>query len=113
MYTLVAEIHALQRDQHSGSDQSGDVNNAVPEHLFERCTSDLSSSDKRKARDLLIRYAHLFSKTEEDVGRTKLVKHKIDTGDKAPIKQQPRRLPIHMQHEVETHISDMLRREVS
>ena len=88
------------------------MNNAFPEHvkdLFERCTSDLSSSDKRKARDLLIRYAHLFSKTDEDVGSTKLVKHKIDTGDKAPIKQQPRRLPIHMQQEVETHVSDMLR----
>ena len=50
-YTPVAEIHTLQADQHSGNDKSGDVNNAIPEHvkdLFERCTSDLSSSDKKE-----------------------------------------------------------------
>ena len=78
----MTEIHALTAGQHSGDDQSGDVNNAIPEHvrdLYETCTSDLSSSDKRKARDLLVRYAHLFSKTDEDVGRTKLVKHKNKT----------------------------------
>ena len=91
------------------------MNDDIPEHvndLFERCTSDLSSSEIRKARDLLIRYAHLFSKTDKDFGRTKLVKHKIDTGDKAQIKQQPHRLPIQLQQDVESHVSDMLCRGV-
>ena len=87
----------------------------IPSHikdLYEKCTSDLGIEDKQKAKALLLRYAHLFSTSDEDVGRTDLVKHKINTGDKDPIKQAPRRLPVHMQGEVEEHITDMLRRGV-
>ena len=87
----------------------------IPSHikdLYEKCTSDLGIEDKQKAKALLLRYAHLFSTSDEDVGRTDLVKHKINTGDKDPFKQAPRRLPVHMQEEVEEHITDMLRRGV-
>ncbi|GFS86536.1 retrovirus-related Pol polyprotein from transposon 412 [Trichonephila clavipes] len=49
----------------------------------------------------------LFSKTSEDFGRTRLTKHRIDTGDHPPIKQHPRRLPFAKQEEVQKLIKDM------
>ena len=36
----------------------------------------------------------MFSKNENDLGRTHLVEHTIDTGDAKPIKQPPRQLPM-------------------
>ena len=92
-----------------------DGSKEIPEHMkdiYERSTRNLESEDRAKARDLLLRYAHVFSTSDEDVGRTDFVKHKIHTGDKAPIKQPPRRLPEHMQREVKTHIDDMLHRGI-
>ena len=36
----------------------------------------------------------MFSDGSDDIGRTSLTSHKIDTGDQKPIKQPPRRLPL-------------------
>ncbi|XP_055998786.1 uncharacterized protein LOC125664117 [Ostrea edulis] len=87
----------------------------MPKHiqeLFDSSTKNLGCHEKDMARDLLIRYSDLFSVTDEDVGRTSIVQHKIDTGTQQAIKQAPRRLPFHMQKEVEEHVSDMLKRGI-
>lgn len=42
---------------------------------------------------LLCENTDIFSHGPNDLGRTKLVKHKIKTGNARPIKQPPRRLP--------------------
>ena len=42
---------------------------------------------------LLCENTDIFSQGPNDLGRTKLVKHKIKTGNARPIKQPPRRLP--------------------
>ena len=42
------------------------------------------------------------------MGRTSLVQHTIDTGNARPIKQAPRRLPIHQRKEAEQHVTQML-----
>ena len=39
-----------------------------------------------------------------------MTEHTIDTGTTSPIKQHPRRLPIHMQEEADRHVDDMLKR---
>ncbi|KAK3083976.1 hypothetical protein FSP39_006179 [Pinctada imbricata] len=111
-FTPITEVHSLP-DLSAVSEASD--SNDVPQHLQDillRCTTSLDDSDNEKAKSLLIRYSDLFAKSDEGVGRTSLVKHKINTGDKAPIKQKPRRLPMQMHKEVETHVSDMLRRGV-
>lgn len=50
-------------------------------------------------------YAFLFASLDNDLGRTNVVKHKIDTGESLPIKQIPRRLPVHMSEEAGRLIS--------
>ena len=46
------------------------------------------------------------------MGCTKLVPHRIDTGDTRPIKQALRRVPVHLQAEFDKHLQDMLERGV-
>ncbi|CAC5409281.1 Retrovirus-related Pol polyprotein from transposon 297 [Mytilus coruscus] len=50
--------------------------------------------------------------SDRDLGRTNLVRHTINTGNNAPVKQPPRRIPIYMREEADRHIDDMLEHEV-
>ena len=93
----------------------GAVKNIVnmPKHLellLDSSTKYLEDQEKDRAGDLLIPYSDLFSETDEDAGRTALVQHKIDIGNRSAIKQAPRRLPFHMQKEVDEHVTDMPKR---
>ena len=53
----------------------------------------------------------MFSKNDADIGRTCIIKHKIDTGAQ-PIKQPLFRAPFYMNTEIDKHIEDMLARDV-
>ena len=69
----------------------------LPEHLtdlHERATKNLTPDESVRVADLLSRYQDCFSKDEWDVGLTHLVEHEIKTGDAAPVKQPPRRVPL-------------------
>ena len=58
--------------------------------------------------NLLYQYRDVFVDTDGKLGRTGVVKHTIDTGDAKPVKQNPRRIPIHLKHEVENVMQDMI-----
>lgn len=57
---------------------------------------------------LLQRHINTFSKTKDDLGRDNAIKHKINTGDVNPIKQQPRRLPLTKRIDVDRVIQRLL-----
>ena len=57
---------------------------------------------------LLHRNKDIFAKTDSDLGHTDVVKMKIDTGDHAPIKLRPYRVPLQKRDEVNKAIDDML-----
>ena len=48
---------------------------------------------KQKFKELCERYGDTFSKNNEDIRRTKLVKINIDTGDSPPVSSRPYTLP--------------------
>ncbi|KAL4234860.1 hypothetical protein ACF0H5_006502 [Mactra antiquata] len=54
------------------------------------------------------KYSDVFSKTQSDLGRTGIIRHRIHTGNTRPIKQPLRRLPEKMAVEAQTQIEDML-----
>lgn len=69
----------------------------LPDHLsslYERAGKDLNHREKQRVSNLLVRFQECFSKDEWDLGLTHLTEHPIKTGDAAPIKQAPRRLPL-------------------
>ena len=59
-------------------------------------------------RELLLKYKHVCSRSEFDIGHTTRVKHKIEMTDDTPIKQRHRRIPPSMYQEVQEHIEMLL-----
>jgi len=68
----------------------------VPEHvqpMIDSLPATLTGEERQIAVDLILRNADVFSKSEYDLGRTKLVQHKIDVGENKPFKEPLRRHP--------------------
>ncbi len=87
----------------------------VPVHLkdlYERTIDGMTPKQSQDVAKLLTRFSSVFSASDEDLGRTGVVRHKIDTGNAHPIKQPLRRAPVHMNEEVDRHIEDMLEKQV-
>ena len=70
-------------------------------------TKDLDASQLQELEALVCDFQDTFSTGRQDLGRTNVTYHQIDTGDVAPIKQAPRRLPNHRRQEVEHLINEM------
>ncbi len=85
----------------------------VPEHLQDLLTDSIDCVPSQyipQIESLLCRYADVFSRSDDDIGCTSLVKHKIDTGDAKPVKQRPRRVPQAQQEEIDNQIQGLLDR---
>ena len=65
-------------------------------------------SEQKQARELLLKWEHLFTHSNLDVGKTALTKHKIKLTDQTPFKEHNRCIPPHMYDDVGGHIQEML-----
>ena len=81
----------------------------VPDHVKELYMSGLIMLENVKQRNRLAQilsdYSDIFAKHSDDVGRTNVVKHTIETGDARPVHQRCRRL-------AKSHI-DIIREQVT
>ena len=90
-----AEVKAPQIDD---NDEIGTetILDELPEYLEKLLEDSIihleDESQKLEVKWLLIKYSHAFVAHKDDIGRTGLVKHRINTGDAQPIKEPPRRL---------------------
>jgi transposase InsO family protein len=75
---------------------------------LQELTSDLSEEDKTRLLSLLLKWRHVFSTSECDMGRTSLVTHPINLTDETPIKQRYRRVPPGMYDTLKSHLQDLL-----
>ena len=55
---------------------------------------DITTDIRQKFKELCDEYGEAFSKNNEDISRTKLVKMDIDTGDSPPVSSRPYTLPL-------------------
>ena len=55
---------------------------------------DITTNIRLNFEELCEEYGEAFSKNNEDIGRTKLVKMDIDTGDSPPVSSRPYTLPL-------------------
>ena len=55
---------------------------------------DITTDIRQRFEELSEEYGEAFSKNNEDIGRTKLVKMDIDTGDSPPVSSRPYTLPL-------------------
>ncbi|VDI47101.1 Hypothetical predicted protein [Mytilus galloprovincialis] len=83
----------------------------LPEHMqvvMEKCKSNLKTDQCKIVVDLLTKYSGAFAMSKNDLGRTDIIQHKINTGNAHPIKQNPRRVPLAQRKEVDEEIQRML-----
>ena len=87
-------------------------NKPLVSEQFDLDTMNLSNPQRKELASLLDEFTDIFSSGPADLGRTGIVQHRIDTGDHPPIKQAPRRVPMHQQGTVRQHVDDMLQHGV-
>ena len=69
---------------------------------------DWPESEQKQARELLLKWGHLFVQNDLDLGKTALIKHKIRLTNETPFKERYRCIPPHMYDDVRAHIQEML-----
>ena len=87
----------------------------LPTHLrdlYNRSILGLEEAKHPEVHQLLCCYSDVFSTGPEDIGCTDLVKHHINTGQAAPVRQPPRRLPLAKREEAEKAVREMKERDV-
>lgn len=94
---------------------STDTTSGLPEHLVDlmtRSTKHLDLEETLKLKKLLIKFQSVFATSSDDLGRTDLVQHTINTGPANPIRQCPRRLPFGKREVEKQKLEKMLKRNV-
>lgn len=92
-----------------------DSNVSLPSHLselFERSSGHLTPEQAAALSQQLSEFRTVFAKDDDDLGRTNLIKHSVKTGNAAPIRVPPRRLPFHLRQEIDMQVDDMLKKGV-
>ena len=63
-------------------------------HRVQLQDKDITTNIRQKFEELCEEYGEAFSKNNEDISRTKLIKMEIDTGDSPPVSSRPYTLPL-------------------
>ncbi|CAH8866152.1 unnamed protein product [Trichobilharzia szidati] len=71
----------------------------------------LNPKERADTLALLQEYSDVFDDGHA-MGRTNVVQHEIKTGDNLPIRVPPRCVPVHYQQQLDSMITDMLRKKV-
>lgn len=81
--------------------------------MLKKKANHLTRKQKREAHTLLYKFTNLFAKSDSDLGRTDIVRYKIDTWTNRPVKIPPRRVTTHLKKDIDKHLyDDMLERVV-
>ena len=85
---------------------SADVSGHHKVHLQDK---EISADVCQRFEELCEEYGEAFSKHNEDISRTKLVKMDIDTGDSPPVSSRPYTLPLKHYEAVQREIESLQR----
>ena len=78
-------------------------------HKVQLQDKDITTDIRQKFEELCEEYGEAFSKNNEDIGRTKLVKMDIDTGDSPLVSSRPYTLPLKHYEWVQREIESLER----
>ncbi len=96
-------------EEQQSSQTSADSQHTVP---LDFTGSTLTEEQKTQLRSLVSEYQDIFALSSDELGRTGLVRHRIETGDSPPIKQRPYRVSEAQRGIIEEHVADMLNRGI-
>ena len=78
-------------------------------HKVQLQDKNITTDIRKKFEELCKEYGEAFSKNNEDIGRSKLVKMDIDTGDSPPVSLRPYTLPLKHYEWVQREIESLER----
>ncbi|MDZ7612307.1 MAG: RNase H-like domain-containing protein [Flavobacteriaceae bacterium] len=76
--------------------------------LADQADAEVPGELRDRLYQLLVKYQQAFSFHENDLGRTGVLRHSIDTGDARPVRQALRRQPPAHQLAIKEHVASML-----
>ena len=88
----------------------------VPSHLtglYQRTVEGMDKNQQKRVANLLSKYSFVFSENDDDIRKTGVLKHRIPTADVQPIIEPLRRIPYHMQNEMDEQIENLLKKGVN
>lgn len=111
--TVVGHCEAvtIDRSEETCSYPDGKIPDYLSTLLSESCVN-LDGKQSEILKQFLINNRDVFAPDKLALGRTGVIKHKIDTQGATPIKQQPRRMPFAKRSEVSSQIEMMLSQDV-
>ena len=102
------DIYSTEFQEMCGIEINENVHNIDSQILDLFDISDSVSDDEKKnLHVLLCKYKHVFAFNDNELGRTVLVEHTIDTGDSLPIHQTPYRIPVSQRGVVEDQVKKL------
>jgi len=107
--TVTAETTPLHRvNRIRVEEATSQVHAEVIKKTVNELPSELTDEQREKVRELLTQYRTILSTGDQDVGRTHLVEHTINTGDHKPVRQPLRRQPFQHQEYIDEETNRML-----
>ena len=110
--STIAELEPVQIVEPTMKNDSRPIGYEWADKLMEDVDADVTEAERSELKDILFEYSDCFSKDEFDLGKTTLVKHRIDTGDSRPIRQALRRQPLTHLNEIDRQLTEMLRQGI-
>ncbi|CAC5418452.1 unnamed protein product [Mytilus coruscus] len=113
--STIGQVHKIESvyDTHTDlkSKQSIELRSDM-KALYEKACEKVDEQQSDQLKVLISKYEGLFAESDKELGHTNLVKHRINTGNAQPVKEPPRRAPVHLRQEVDKNIDDMLEKGV-
>ena len=104
-------LRIAQLDQVSLADPDSDLEKS--DEFLEKLDLDYLRSvatpeEVTEVESMILRWSHIFSRDSTDLGKTDVLKHRIDLFDETPVKEKARRIPPTMIEELKQHIRQLL-----
>ena len=106
----LAPVDAI--DQTSAPARIEPITEEILVDLLEKIHEDVTKEEKHRLVELLNEYSDILSKDDMDLGEARLVQHRINTGDTAPIRQPLRRQPLLHTETIDEHTKNLLKAKV-
>ena len=113
--SLVTDISVSSKsnDQEGGRESANEhLKDKIIAGIVENTDATVPPEYKKRLTYILKRHSQAISMNEDDLGRTRMAKHQIDTGDARPMKQSLRRIPQTQAQAIDAHLDNMLRQKL-
>ena len=113
------QVEIVKEDTQHGSDATqvkhvDGEENSVPDYLqklVDGVDDSIPESTCLALEDILVKHADVFSQNENDLGKTNIITHYIDTGEARPVRQPLRRYPAAHIEAISEHVDNMLKQD--